>query len=147
MTRFENIWGHATNVDAAVLWPGTDGAVPAIMNWGKTQYVAAKFTVPAGVNPNLFNVLGYSTYFGEPLMTMSVSETCGDFSPPNPSLCLTSNVATGGGFKKMVIVPKTNGCPLIPGRSYFINLKMSDPTPAQCANQSICTISTNNGHN
>ena len=146
LTAFENIWGHATNTDTAVLFPGENGAVPAITNWGKTQFVAAKFTAPATWVGTAFDKLAYSTYNSGPHLTMAVSTTCGDFAPANPTLCLSTDVAGGDVFKKMVVSPLTNGCPLSAGTSYYINLKMTNPAPSDCSNSTVCTLSTNNSN-
>jgi len=143
LTHYENIWGHGTNSDTAVLWPGVNGSAPAVVNWGKTQYIASKFTVPAGFPATGFDKLRYSTYFSGPTLTMSVSSTCGDFAPSNGN-CLTTGVATGGEFKKMVLSPATNGCPLMVGQTYFVNLKMTAPLATDCSNQATCTLATNN---
>lgn len=143
VTRFETIWGHATNADTEQAWPGTNGAVPAIEGWGKTQYVAAKFTVPTTVAPTAYEQLRYSTYYSGPALTMAVSQQCGDFAPVNPN-CVTTGVGTGDAFKKIVLSPYTNGCPLIPGQTYYINLKMTSPLPTDCGGASTCRLATTN---
>lgn len=143
LTAFENIWGHANPTDTAVLFPGINGSVPAVTNWGKTQYIAAKFTAPAGWSGAVFDKLSYSTYFSGPHLTMAVSTACGDFAPSNAN-CVSTDVAGGDSFKKMVAAPFTNGCPLVPGTSYYINLKMTNPLPTDCGGLSTCTLSTNN---
>lgn len=144
LTRFENIWGHANSTDAEQPWPGASGAVPAIAGWGKTQYVAAKFTVPAGFVPNVYETLGVSTYNSGPELTMSVSQQCGDFSTPTNQYCMKTGVDTGDYFWKVVVSPYTNGCPLIPGQSYYINMKMTAPQASDCGGQSVCKLATTN---
>lgn len=138
VTLFENIWGHGNTTDTATVWPGRNGAVPAIANWGKTQFIAAKFTATTSSSP--VETLRYSTYYSGPALTLSVSQTCGDFAPANP-LCLTENVGSGGDFKKIVVQPHTNGCPLTPGTDYYINIKMTNPQPTDCTS---CTLATTN---
>ncbi len=143
LTRFENIWGHSSNTDTAIAWPGRNSAVPAIQNWGKTQYIAAKFNVPASAGTSAYETLRYSTYYSGPELTLSVSTQCGDFQPVNP-LCLSTGVGTGDAFKKIVLFPHTNGCPILPGTDYYINVKMTDPAPADCNSASTCTLATTN---
>lgn len=142
LTKFENIWGHMNSVDNATAWPGVSGTQPAIMGWGKTQYVAAKFHVPAGQSTASYGFLGYGTYFSGPNLTLSISSTCGDFAPANPQ-CLSTHTA-GESFSKWRIVPATLNCPLTPGQDYFINLRMENPTAADCSNSTACTLATNN---
>jgi hypothetical protein len=144
LTRFENIWGHANSTDAEQPWPGANGAVPAIAGWGKTQYIAAKFTVPAAFNPGVYETLGVSTYNSGPELTMAVSQQCGDFSTPANQWCMKSGVDTGDFFWKVVVSPYTNGCPLIPGQTYYINMKMTAPLATDCGGQSVCKLATTN---
>lgn len=142
LTKFENIWGHMNSVDTATLWPGVSGAQPAIAGWGKTQYIAAKFHVPANQSTTAYGFMGYGTYFSGPNLTLAISTSCGDFAPTNPQ-CVSTH--TGGeSFSKWRIVPATLNCPLTPGQDYFINLRMENPTAADCSNSTACTLATNN---
>lgn len=139
---YENIWGHANNSDAPVLWPGRSGSAPAILKFWKSQFVAAQFTVPMGISSQAYLRVGYSTYYSGPLLDLSVSQTCGDFAPANP-VCLTTGVSGGQSFKKIVVAPATDGCPLIPGETYYINIRMNNPTPQSCNSKAYCDIATN----
>lgn len=138
LTVFDNIWGHANTIDTALPWPGRNSAVPAIIGWAKTQFVAARFTATTSTTP--IETLSYSTYNSGPDLTLAVSSTCGDFAPTNPN-CLSEGVGTGEGFKKIVLAPYINGCPLTPGNEYYINIKMTNPLPADCNS---CTLATTN---
>lgn len=146
LTKYENIWGHINSLDSAVLWPGISGAQPAIMGWGKTQYVAAKFRVPVGQPTTSYGFLGYGSYFSGPSLTLAISPTCGDFTPAIPQCVSTHN--SGEAFSKWRIVPATQNCPLTPGQDYFINMRMESPTPEVCApngqTTTACTLATNN---
>jgi len=142
VTKFENIWGHINAVDNATLWPGVSGAQPAIIAWGKTQYVAAKFHVPAGQSTTANGWLGYGSYFSGPAITLAISTQCGDFTPVNP-LCVTTRNG-GESFGKWRIVPNLNGCPLTPGQDYFMNMRMENPQTADCGGNAVCTLATNN---
>lgn len=121
LTQFATIWGAARASDAPVPYPGRNGAVPAIQPWPAGGYIAAKFRASADVRD--YVRIGYSTYYSGPLLTMAISQRCGDFAPANPN-CITTNVGTGEAFKKIVTAPYTNGCPLTPGVDYYINLKI-----------------------
>lgn len=142
LRQYENIWGHANNSDTPVLWPGRSGATPAILKFWKNQFVAARFTVPQDAVPQTYLRVGYSTYYSGPLLDLSVSQNCGDFAPANPT-CLTTGASGGQFFKKIVIAPAVDGCPLTPGQTYFINIRMNNPTPQACSNKAYCDIATN----
>lgn len=148
LTQFVNLFGYASISDAPppIAWPGIDGAQPAIMSFGKTQFIAAKFTVPANVAPNMVGNFGYGSYFSGPAVTLAISATCGDFNPP--SACVKTK--TGGeSFSKWAINPPNSGyCQLNPGTDYYINIKLADPTYSGVGcSSSICQIALNSGHN
>lgn len=141
---YENIWGQATDTDTPVAWPGRNGSSPALLKFWKSQFVAAQFTVPQGLPPGTYVRLGRSTYYSDPFapLEVAISATCGDFAPIDPA-CLTTGVGPGGSFKKMVLAPATNGCPLVPGSTYFVNVRMVNPTPQSCNNKGYCTVAIN----
>jgi len=143
LTQFDNIWGHLNNVDSITPWPGVSGTQPAIMNWNRSQYAAAKFHVPANQSIHQYGNFGYGTYYSGPSMTLAISQTCGDFSPTNP-VCVSTHGA-GESFRKWVINPFTNGCPLTPNTDYYVNIKMADPNTTECGSDGVCTgIAINN---
>ncbi len=121
VTKYENIWGHASTVDTALPFPGRNGATPAIQ-WTQGTYIAAQFVAPA--NTTTYETLRYSTYYSGPAITMTVSERCGDMAPVNPNCKSVAN--TGESFKKIVSFPYTNGCPVIPGRVYYVNMFLAN---------------------
>jgi hypothetical protein len=145
ITNYDNIWGHNSNSDTVVTWPGRNGATVAFMNWPKTQYIAAKFHVPANVSPTMYGSHTYGTYYSGPLLKMAISHTCGDFAPSNP-LCLATGRSAGDSFEKWLIAPLTNGCPLTPNTDYFINIQMDGVQPADCNNGTTCNIAMNIGY-
>jgi hypothetical protein len=147
MTSWDNIWGHASASDTLVTWPGRANAQPTILNFGKTQYLAAKFHVPAGTAATTYGWLTHTEYnYGQDL-TASISTNCGDFNPVNP-LCLS--VTVSGQNLVPWRVPPGNFCPLTPGQDYFLNIKMTDPTrpSSTCAaGATQCAVGTaNNFH-
>src|SRR5690348_11656905 len=54
ITEWDNIWGHATALDAAVPFPGRSNAAPIFLNFDPSRYVAAHFVVPIGMLPNTY---------------------------------------------------------------------------------------------
>lgn len=135
LRRFETIWGVGNATDAIPgnsNWPGV-ASQPRILNWGKSEFVAAKFTAPASV-AGKYQQLSMSTYNSE-RMTMALSSTCGDFSP-SAQYCV-STAGPGGSFYKI----GGAGCALTPGADYYINIRYRDATPA-CG--SSCDIQLNN---
>lgn len=141
LTLFENIWGHSNNSDSAVLWPGRNGSGPALLNFGKEQYVAAKFHVPPGIATSVSGFYGYATYYSGPLVELSISTRCGDFLPANPA-CVSTHGA-GESFGKWRIVPNAQNCPLEPDTDYFVNARMVDVQQQDCGGQPECKIGLN----
>lgn len=137
LTRFENIWGAAKASDAPVGWPGKNGAVPAINSWGRTRFVAAKFTAPASTAQ--YERISVSTYNSD-VMTMAVSTNCGDFSPSDSRCVMTAGA--GDPLVKTVVSPQTAGCPLTPGVDYYFNVKYANPQDPGCG--SACNIAMPN---
>lgn len=138
VTQYDNIWGHATNSDPVVPWPGRNGAVPTLLDFGKTEYICAQFHVPDDVAPGLYGALGYSTYYSGPALTLAYSQACGDFDPEIAN-CV-STVGTGEAFKKFVIAPHVNGCPLTPGSDYYANFKIAHPESQDCGGLDTCKL-------
>lgn len=113
-----------------------------MLDFWKSQFVAAKFHVPIDVEPRRIVTMGYGTYFSGPTLDLSVSQTCGDFNPAHAN-CLTTGIGAGEAFKKIVIAPYANGCPLTPGADYYINIRMTNPSPGSCSGDDFCKIATN----
>lgn len=145
LTLFENIWGHSNNSDSAVAWPGRNGSGPALLNFGKSQYVAARFHVPPGITTTSSGFYGYATYYSGPPVELAISTTCGDFQPANPA-CVSTRSA-GESFGKWRIVPSTQNCPLAPDTDYFVNVRLVDALPDDCLFQPECKIGLNSVFN
>lgn len=143
LTTFSSIWGRSNAVATPVAFPGAQ-YFTIFKNMAASQYVAAKFTVPTTGLPS--NQIGFFTH-GEtlpgPNLTMAISSTCGDFNP-SPSICLRTDINAGGLLTKWQL-PGANGvaCPLVPGQTYFINLKMTRPTDCQGPS---CTVTVQHNH-
>lgn len=141
LTLFENIWGHSTNSDSTVLWPGRNGSGPALLSFGKSQFVAARFHVPPGIATTSTGFYGYATYYSGPMVELAISDTCGNFEPANPA-CVSTH-GPGEAFSKWRIQPNVQNCPLAPDTDYFVNARLIDALPDTCSGASECKIGLN----
>lgn len=141
LTLFENIWGHINNSDSAVLWPGRNGSGPALLSFGKSQFIAARFHVPPGIVTTSSGFYGYATYYSGPPVELAISTTCGDFLPANPQ-CVSTRGA-GEAFSKWRILPSAQNCPLAPDTDYFVNARLVDASPESCSGAPECKIGLN----
>lgn len=125
VTQYAEIWGHANNTDTAVPFPGRTGSVPAVSGWLANHYIAAEFIAPS--NPRPYVVLGYSQYYSGPTLKIVVSDREGAFTSSQPNCVSILN--SGEWAYKIVISPYTNGCQLIPGRRYYVNMMPMNGAP------------------
>lgn len=148
VTKFENIWGRYWINSGSIssppqLFPGVN-YYAVIANLNANGYIAAKFTMPAGLPSNQLGILSHGETLAGPNLTMSISPSCGDFAP-SPPICLYTDRGPPSAIGKWK--PTSNNaavaCPLTPGQTYFMNLKIT--TPSTCAGTS-CTVSTQNNH-
>ena len=123
VTSWDNIWGHSTASDTAVSWPGRHDSQPSILSFDRNKYIAAKIVVPPGQTASYGWIVHTEYNYGLDLTT-SISTTCGDFNPANP-LCKT--VATSGMNLTPWRVGGTNFCPLLPGQTYYFNVRNNIP--------------------
>jgi hypothetical protein len=128
VTEWNNIWGHIDALDGMTSWPGVPGASPTIQTMGKTEYVAAKFHVPADLPTTLTGTFKHVSYFGGPNVDVAISRTCGDFSPSDAGCwvyddpgddqpALRWRLGTGSRFY----------CHLDPDTDYFLNVRFTNP--------------------
>jgi len=145
VTQFKNIWGRGSPSDTALEFPGRQGYA-VFKNLQKSQYIAARFTVPQNLSTS-----GGKFYRGETLpgpgVTMSISQQCGDFSleypcqrardVPGTELVRWKNPTASGG-----------GCELVPGQTYYVNLKVTNPSAehTDCTGSS-CKMTIQNNYN
>jgi hypothetical protein len=131
VTEWDNIWGHINELDAVLQWPGASGASPTIRSIGKTEYVAARFHVPAGTLPSLNGTFKHVMYGGGPNIDATISRTCGDFdtaeqgcwvhdAPSNDYPMLRWRLSSGSRFY----------CHLDTDTDYFLNIRFTDPHTA-----------------
>jgi len=145
MTLFDNIWGHADPYDDVVSWPGRANSSPVINDFGKTQYLAARFHVPDNAVPSLFGWLGHTEYMYGQDLTSSISTYCGDFRPSSAQCFLES--ISGQTLTRWRASTSQSMCVLQPGQDYYYNIKMTDPTrPSSTCPQTadVCRIGTLN---
>ena len=139
VTVWDNIWGHATALDAVVPFPGRPNAVPIFLNFDPSEYIAARIDVPAGMLPNTYGWIIQTEYNHEADLTAAISPICGDFSPAAQH-CFTQG--TGGATLVPWAVPPPNTfCLLQPGSSYYLNLKVIDSSGCEASG---CVIGTAN---
>ena len=146
LREWENIWGHLSDSDDGIPFPGPNGASPTIQTLGKNQYIAAEFdtgTLPTNYSGAYTNV----SYGAGPNLDMSISTACGDFAPTTPG-CLATNVSSGENY--LVWWRMVNGndytCALQPNTHYYLNLQFHDPAttgPGCTGNTCITTIQSN----
>ena len=140
---WDNIWGHSTSTDTTVAWPGRLDSQPSILQFTRTGYIAAKIVVPAN-QPNSYGWITHTDYNYGLDLTVSISETCGDFNPAN-ALCHMDTVS--GQFLVPWRVGAGGFCPLTPGHTYFFNMKPTNPaqnTTTCAASSPTCVIGTSN---
>lgn len=128
VTEWSNIWGHISDVDNLVLWPGAPGASPTIRTIGKTEYVAARFHVPFDALPTLNGTFKHVSYGGGPNLDMTISRSCGDFETLEQG-CWVADVPGDDAPSLRWRVSSSNRmyCHLDPGSDYFLNIRFSDP--------------------
>jgi len=144
LTAFENIWGHSTDLDSAMMWPGRPGSSPIIENFTSEGYVAARFHTPPGMPITLRGMYKNANYPAGPNLDFSISEQCGDFYPQQ-SGCLATDII--GGDVPMVYwqaALSNFSCVLQPDTDYFVNVQVTSPgLDPQCRGPS-CLVHTLN---
>lgn len=149
---FDTVFGHLAIGDTLVPFPGVQ-SYTTLKNWNKTKYLALKFTVPAtGLPSGMFGILAHGeTMAGPPYVDMSISSGCGDFTSGVGTICQQNNVGKGkiGAKWKLPTATQTNGCPVQPGQSYYLNIRATNPAtanPTDCSGD-VCRASFNNNWN
>jgi len=130
VTLFENLWGRGADSDPPTPWPGINGSTPMILDFTKTGYLAAKFHTsldPPGMLRGMFKYTSYP--FAGPLLDVSISEQCADFSAEQTD-CAWVNIANQD--QPFLYWRFSAGdpfhCPLQPDTDYYVNMRLSDPT-------------------
>lgn len=152
VTQFTNIWGRTTANGTISPFPGDQSPI-FFRNFDKTKYIAAQVHVPAtGLPTDQVGLFTHGGTFGGPNLTMAISATCGDFSP-SAQYCLHADVNP-----EQVLVPwkvptaTGNYCALTPGQTYYVNIKVTNPTQSNptcngtAGTGNLCTISVQSNH-
>jgi len=139
VTNWDNIWGHATALDAVVPFPGRANAVPIFLNFDPAGYVAAHFDVPIGMLPNTYGWIAQTEYNHEADLTAAISPVCGDFSPAAQH-CFSQGTG-GANLVPWSVPPPNTFCALQPGVGYYLNLKVTDSSGCEASG---CVIGTAN---
>ena len=127
LTLWDNIWGHITENDNVIPFPGPSGASPTIWTLGKTQYIAAKFNT-GSLPANVFGFYKNVSYGAGPNLDMAISTACGDFAPAGGPGCAVTDVqATDQGLVYWRMINGTNFyCPLQQNTDYYLNIQFHD---------------------
>jgi hypothetical protein len=153
VTQADNIWGRTSPTQTIVGFPW-DNYFAIIMNFNKTSYIAARFVVPDDADPLLTGLFSHGETLPGPNLTMSISTTCADFHPAD-AICLRTNINAGGLLTKFMLPgatdPRTGlpviACPLEPGQTYFVNIKMTNPPVThQDCNSTTCKVTVQTNH-
>lgn len=145
VTAYDNIWGRLSATGTPQPFPAGTGS-RIVKNLDKTKYIAAK-AANVQLTGNFVRAFFHNSTFRGPNLTMAISDKCGDFNPPN-NACLRTNIGGDALMGQYYNVEGSGaGCPLTPGKTYFLNIKATDPSqnvPGDCSGN-ICV--TNIAHN
>lgn len=149
LTLWDNIWGHLNESDNVIPWPGPNGASPTIATLQKTEYVAAKFHVPAGTLSTLSGFYKNVSYGAGPNLDMSISTACGDFAPAQAGCVVTDVPSNDQGLVYWRMVNPSNFyCQLTPNTDYFLNLQFHDiNTTGPGCTGTACKTTSQHNHN
>jgi hypothetical protein len=138
--RYDGAGRHNVDVTSADsvygrdAWSEQPGAFPwnqqfsIIWNLKRAGYVSMAFVPPAAAHPTTYVLWRKTETIPGPRQDASVSTRCGDFNPPD-AFCKASDVLAGGSLSAMKLpeFPGPAFCQLEPGRTYYLNLRISDP--------------------
>jgi len=148
VTQADNIWGRTSPTQPIVGFPW-DNYFAIITNFNKTKYIAAQFVVPDNTDVFLTGLFSHGETLPGPNLTMSISTTCADFDPLE-AICLRTNINAGGLLTKFSlpgVAPTVIACPLEPGQTYFVNIKMTNPPAThQDCNSTTCKVTVQTNH-
>ena len=144
LTAFENIWGHSTDTDSTMMWPGRPGSSTIIEDFDRYGYVAAKFHTPPGLPITLFGMFKNVQYPTGPSLDFSISEQCADFYPQQ-SGCLATDIV---GSDAVLVSWRTQlsnyFCVLEPDTDYFVNMRLATPDNDPMCRGPYCLVHTLN---
>jgi hypothetical protein len=144
ITRFESIWGRNTPNGTQTLFPGLN-YYTVFTGMLSASYTAVRFEVPLTLPANQTGIISHGETLPGPNLTAAISERCGDFLPTNSQCGPSENVGPGQLMAKWKLGSNTasNGCPLEPGKAYYLNIMMTNG--ADCPGDA-CAVTLQNNH-
>lgn len=126
VTQADNIWGRTAPNGTILEFPWAN-YFAVIVNLQRDGYVAALWRVPPDAIAEITGMFSHGETMAGPNVDMSISQYCGDFEPGH-AICLRTNTGPGGILTKYKMPePPGFACPLVPGNSYFVNIRMTNP--------------------
>ncbi|WP_257387043.1 hypothetical protein [Tahibacter caeni] len=127
-THFESIFGYSTAETPLRPFPGTVNLNQRVF-LSRNGYVALQFTVPRDLaleTVGAFRFEETQPQTSPARMSMTISKSCGDFSPtPTPPLtnaCVLNNAPANGSLAWGYSPSNAALCQLQPGETYFLNI-------------------------
>lgn len=129
LARFENLLGKTAAQATPQLFPAA-GVSLNVISFGKSAFISAKFTVPPTIAQTAYGTITIGEPSGSRKATISLSPSCGFSVPVAAASCVVTGAGSGQGISWKVAGSAIPGvrCPLLPGASYFLNIKF-DPAP------------------
>ncbi|GMV28973.1 MAG: hypothetical protein AMXMBFR59_10980 [Rhodanobacteraceae bacterium] len=127
-TRFEDIFGYSTADAPLRAFPGTVNLNQRVF-LSRNGYVALQFTVPSNLTLDTTGAFRFEEtqpQTSPARMSMTISKSCGDFSPtataPLTNACVLNNATTNGNLFWGYAPGNPMVCQLQPGETYFLNI-------------------------
>lgn len=127
-THFEQIFGYSTADVPVRSFPGTANLNQRVF-LSRNGYVALQFTVPSDLALNTIGAFRFEEtqpQSNPARMSMTISKSCGDFSPtataPLTNSCVLNNSPTNGNVIWGYAPGTSSICQLQPGETYFLNI-------------------------
>jgi hypothetical protein len=148
VTTADNVFGYYTWNSSRLSYPWKNDYT--ILEYPRTvgAYTASKFTVPLTTPNNQWGIFGKLATLPGPQFDFSISTRCGDFSPAAQQ-CFALQQFNNGNMlgDRLPGYPAPSLCPLVPGGTYYINGRLSNPTTSvtNCTNN-ICKVGIQRNH-
>ena len=126
--HFEQIFGYTTIDGPVRAFPGTVNINQRVF-LSRNGYVALEFTVPSDLALNTAGAFRFEEtqpQTNPARMSMTISKSCGDFSPtataPLTNACVLNNATANGNITWGYTPGNSAICQLQPGETYFLNI-------------------------
>jgi hypothetical protein len=140
-THFEQIFGYSTADGPVRPFPGTVNINQRVF-LSRNSYVALQFTVPNDLALNTSGAFRFEEtqpQTSPARMSMTISKSCGDFSPtataPLTNACVLNNATANGNITWGYAPGNAAICQLQPGETYFLNIihaSLNTPLTTYC---------------